>query len=913
MTQQNPSPSQLSPTYPKNEPFLWVHLVLLCAVPLTLVLSMGGLAVGEPVFPSWFEMMLLGLPPVFFVTWLQWQQPLSPFSLWLVAKPDRQLSDNQRRVLALLKQHPNGWHTGGWVAVIASAFLYVIFRQMYEAAPLAESLAPFPPFLRLFGILWAEVFFLASNLFWQSGIAAIRVLLTSPTEFDRLAPYASEKIKNDFTTLGLQIFPVQMSAERIDSPESLQSATDLVTPIQFSDSQASNLQTAENRAIQIPEMQLEVATDLDTYKEPLLESQQLGSEPSFKRELENDEVKTSRATDKTKQMPEQLTDLSEYLEPVLESQLISPELLDAEELEDSQETEIPEAISREPEEELEDAEEEASIEEAEISETEAIAHELLDEDPEEEVPDTLLQITTQAQESLEENLDKELTNSEAGILEVVNRELLDEELNEELNRELTDSEEEEIPKAFSEEPLDEDLDKELERSDEEISEAIAQEFPDEELNEELDDPEADITEAIPSGMRTAVDTTQIPETLLQNAPEAQEPIDEELDRELSRPEEEEIPETVSREPIDEELEDSDKEEILEAISEELIDEDPDEELESSDEEISEAIAQKLLDEELNEEIEEEPDEELTNFEAEEIPDTVSQEPIGEKLEDSFKEAEISGTEAIAQELLDQVLEEKIPDTLLQNVSQAQESLEENLDEELTDPEEEILEVVNREPLDEELEDSLEEKVTKVTEVPEAEAIAQELPDEELNEELEEKPDEELTDSEEEEMPETASRETIDEELEDSEEEGIYETIIDEEPEEELEETEAFSEEFLDEEQEFPDEVLEIPETEVFSEEFIDEGFNETETDEIIRNSDEPAKTTKGLMSESERIDIIQSALDESEIMKTLFQNLDRLIENRFSNRTNAGKENTQGNPSAKKSEEKVKPKDDEDK
>ena len=87
-----------------NNPFIWGHLALLAGVPWLLSLSMAGLAVGDPVFPAWFEIILLGFPAIALITWVQWQKPLSPFSLWVVAKPTESLSERDRRVLTLIKQ-----------------------------------------------------------------------------------------------------------------------------------------------------------------------------------------------------------------------------------------------------------------------------------------------------------------------------------------------------------------------------------------------------------------------------------------------------------------------------------------------------------------------------------------------------------------------------------------------------------------------------------------------------------------------------------------------------------------------------------------------------------------------------------------------------------------------------------------
>ncbi|PZO40616.1 MAG: hypothetical protein DCF19_12060 [Pseudanabaena frigida] len=212
-----------------KNPFIWGHIVLLAAIPWLLVLSMAGLAVGDPVFPSWFEIFLLGLPAIAFVAWLQWQQPFSPFSLWVVAKPIESLSDRERRVLTLIKQQSNGWYVTGWIAISVAVLMSAIFCKIYVAAPLAQLIAPFPDWLRLFGILWAEVFFLLSNVVLQSGASALRIKLTPDSELTSLQPFAIEKIKNNFTdiawrsTLLLKFFEDSPVFEDANDPESQKS------------------------------------------------------------------------------------------------------------------------------------------------------------------------------------------------------------------------------------------------------------------------------------------------------------------------------------------------------------------------------------------------------------------------------------------------------------------------------------------------------------------------------------------------------------------------------------------------------------------------------------------------------------------------------------------------------------------
>jgi hypothetical protein len=225
----SPNPSALSGnTSISNHPFIWGNIAFLAGVPWLLALSMAGLAVGDPVFPTWLEIFLLGFPAIAAVVWLQWQQPFSPFSLWFLVKPSERLSEDERRVLTLVKQQRNGWYVTGWVAIAVAFVISAIFCKLYIAAPLAQAIAPFPEGLRLFGIIWAEICFLLSNVLLQSGVSALRIKLTAESEITSLQPFAIEKIKNNFTNIGwqapqlLKFFeeaPISETVEEKDAPQ----------------------------------------------------------------------------------------------------------------------------------------------------------------------------------------------------------------------------------------------------------------------------------------------------------------------------------------------------------------------------------------------------------------------------------------------------------------------------------------------------------------------------------------------------------------------------------------------------------------------------------------------------------------------------------------------------------------------
>ncbi len=178
-----------------KELFLWAHLSLLAFLPLALVLTMAGLAVGEPLFPGWIEMPVLAIPIIAYVGWQQANRPIYPFTLGFVHRSVSHLSVLQRQILTIVKRPATGW-----IAIVTAVFLYVLFRQVYQTAPLAENIAPFPDSLRFLGIVWALVFFLVANVITQVGIVALRVLVLPATELNQ--PYDPEQIKQDFIVLG---------------------------------------------------------------------------------------------------------------------------------------------------------------------------------------------------------------------------------------------------------------------------------------------------------------------------------------------------------------------------------------------------------------------------------------------------------------------------------------------------------------------------------------------------------------------------------------------------------------------------------------------------------------------------------------------------------------------------------------
>jgi hypothetical protein len=212
-----------------TEPFLWIHLAGLAALPVTLELVWLGLAVGDPLLPVWMEFLLvaaLGIGPV---VWMQLTRPFDIFSILIVAMKPEQLTQEQRRLLSLFKTKTNSV-----VTIAAAIFMLWVLWQIYRVAPVAAAVAPFAPGWRIAGLLWAGLAFFASNLFLQIPLSVAQVLLTGESEWAATAPYPVEKTPQDFTIPGVRvnkILPVALE----DSAASTVSAPKLSSDLEVSE------------------------------------------------------------------------------------------------------------------------------------------------------------------------------------------------------------------------------------------------------------------------------------------------------------------------------------------------------------------------------------------------------------------------------------------------------------------------------------------------------------------------------------------------------------------------------------------------------------------------------------------------------------------------------------------------------
>jgi hypothetical protein len=431
MTLPNPSAPKVEPSLGKNF-FVWGNIVLMALIPWLLIQSMAGLAVGDPIFPDWFEISLLGLPAIALVTWLQWIQPISPFSLWLIAKPSEKLTEQERCALTLISQPRNGWYVTGWIAIAVAIFMSAVFCKIYAASPLSQVIAPFPDRFRFLGVLWAEVFFLLSNFLLQSGVSALRVKFADDADLSSLSPFAPEKINDSFTHLGWrspQFFTDAQSDDQVDStliPISPETLTEEVTNGgEEQELEISNL--VENEAINelLEQEELEISELAEDFAESEVVQKLL--DDSLDNSLDDRAI---------------VENLGEALKPEeIEPELVSEKIV-ADELESDLVSE--EILSEEIE-----SEQLFSVEETQITDsnnTDAVADlEISDFTPDEEIEENLetvqeLEIVEEVIEELDiSDYKEEITEEIVEVTEDVAIAEISPEINPEINPDVIDS------------------------------------------------------------------------------------------------------------------------------------------------------------------------------------------------------------------------------------------------------------------------------------------------------------------------------------------------------------------------------------------------------------------------------------------------------------------------------------------
>ncbi|GAB4384883.1 MAG: hypothetical protein Kow00121_49000 [Elainellaceae cyanobacterium] len=201
-----------------SDPYLWVHLAGIAAVPVLLELCLLGLATGEPNFATWFELLFVGSIGILPVFWMQWQRPFCIFSLLAFALKPSHLTDEQRRTLRLFKSPLNRV-----LSILTAGIMVWVLWQLYQLAPIASP-GIFPTANRGIGLLIAAIAFWASNLFLQVPISVLPVLLTPERQRAALEPYPAAQIPQDFTVPGIRVSQI-LPPLRTPAPSNLDSAS----------------------------------------------------------------------------------------------------------------------------------------------------------------------------------------------------------------------------------------------------------------------------------------------------------------------------------------------------------------------------------------------------------------------------------------------------------------------------------------------------------------------------------------------------------------------------------------------------------------------------------------------------------------------------------------------------------------
>jgi hypothetical protein len=184
----------------RSEPILWIHLAGLAMLPLFLVLCLLFLSVGEPLLPVWLELLLVAAIGVTPLLWMQLHRPFYIFAILGVALKPELLTEQQRKILCLINTKLNRF-----LSLLAAILLIALLWQLYEVVPEIKNLTQFIPQWRSLGLFLAALTFFASNLFLQVPVSVARVLVINDTEFAALEPLSLEKIKQDFTILGVRV------------------------------------------------------------------------------------------------------------------------------------------------------------------------------------------------------------------------------------------------------------------------------------------------------------------------------------------------------------------------------------------------------------------------------------------------------------------------------------------------------------------------------------------------------------------------------------------------------------------------------------------------------------------------------------------------------------------------------------
>lgn len=186
---------------PKRDPYLWVHLAGLAALPLCAELCLLGLAAGDPLLPGGWDWLLVGLLGTAPIVAMQWLRPFYPFSVLLVSLRADRLNETQQRIL----QRWAGWETKA-IALIASLLVLWALQRLDQLSPLAAEIAPLDQ--RAIGLLVVWLGALLGSLLLTVALVSSWVLLTPQTAFSAIEPFPVGNVPSSFLRLSVRLTKV---------------------------------------------------------------------------------------------------------------------------------------------------------------------------------------------------------------------------------------------------------------------------------------------------------------------------------------------------------------------------------------------------------------------------------------------------------------------------------------------------------------------------------------------------------------------------------------------------------------------------------------------------------------------------------------------------------------------------------
>ena len=183
----------------RSEPFLWIHLLGISVFPIFMGITIVGLSIGDS-YSAVVELILLTAITVLPIFWMQFKRPFDIFSVLFVSLKPECLSDRQKIVLSLFKRFRHKF-----LSAIAAILMTALLWLLYSLSPLGVGIANFVPQQRILGLTIAAVGFFATNLFFQIPLSVLLVLSTKPAKLIQTTPYSADKIKSDFTIVGIKI------------------------------------------------------------------------------------------------------------------------------------------------------------------------------------------------------------------------------------------------------------------------------------------------------------------------------------------------------------------------------------------------------------------------------------------------------------------------------------------------------------------------------------------------------------------------------------------------------------------------------------------------------------------------------------------------------------------------------------